>query len=339
MGDYFASIPTVLFKHKGVVGVLALAILGAGVARYSRDSNSFSVVSENPCTANFNVISGDLNNANLIFLGELHSRREESIACIRYLKPDILAVESVPSGQIINCAFKISEELPGTTCIGWDSPEVEEENVANGVRAGVIFFLKTFYEAYKQQNLSQKQFDTSLEKLLNKFQKEVQDLEKIHQFKEINAKKSFHFTKEESTYQASSGMVLELNKIRALRQQNHNVDEIFSLYQDEFKSNYFSGTATYNPFDKDWTDKMIQRNTKMIETIEQFSKPDKKMVILSGLRHVKTHPTVITPTDEAVHLVHKTLLTRNYYAILAMEDETRFYAKKEKNNPAKPSMK
>lgn len=91
--EYLASIPSFTW--------FMLTILSAGLLKHSRDS------ANNPCLQYFNLTAGDINNGQLYLLGELHSRQDESFACIRHLNPDIW----VPCYFVVSSLFIYSKIL------------------------------------------------------------------------------------------------------------------------------------------------------------------------------------------------------------------------------------
>jgi hypothetical protein len=92
-----------------------------------------------PCSG-FRVVAGNIEKAEILFLGEIHNKAEKTERCLSELTKNqpkhTVLIEGIPAHMVVPCGGQIDSaaEAPGRTCIGWDTQKHMERGIAENAR-------------------------------------------------------------------------------------------------------------------------------------------------------------------------------------------------------------
>lgn len=283
-------------------------------------SNSYSNIhtSIRQKCSGFSIISGDIDTARYILLGELHTEKPTTNNCLEDIMedrgPHTVLVGSAPLGMPAPCSEHGIDDKPERLCEGWNNTTQLQNSVKYFQKAIFALTMDGLYDKYHKEKRPTHFIDDYLQSLLKNIMK------KYNQFK-TNVNPA-DYEKDESlknygiserTYLHSKFEKRIISRVLKLRIKGKSYPEIFSIISSEVKQANDAGMAYLENIHQ----QVFYANKAMVEALRRQSM---FAVVVAGKAQIVKEKE---EDREAIEYLYKELKKgedQNPYAILTMNE-------------------
>lgn len=255
-------------------------------------------ITERPC-ADFKMVAGNLNKAEVLFLGELHHRKDKTERCLLELNKKnhqyTVLHEGIPANMKVPCKeIKSAQEAPGRTCIGWDTQKHMERMIAERGRKELNNLLFEVQNALKLKGALESEGKITDEALTKHLSDIKSALKYVVKSKSVPSALLQHLDVDSSTdlnlYVSLLKWKIVFDAILCFRKQGISYDQILNGNPVNVLEIYIQQASPFSP--KELPKLERERTESLLEVANKQSKFPNPITAIAGLAHY-VHVTVM----------------------------------------------